>query len=279
MKLIIDSGAIKSDIRIVISDASIESVRLVGFNPYLHDEQYIQEHLEKGFPLSYDKKAISHIYYYGAGCGHEHKCNVVKNAFLAVFPNSEILVHHDLLGAVHALSGQQPGIVCILGTGSNSCAYDGQQIVKNIMSMGYALGDEGSGFDLGRRLIKAYLRDELPLDLVTHFEEKYPGGKRFILQQVYQGLPNQYLAGFTHFLKAHETHPFIRRLIEDRFDNLTESVLKRYDGYQEYPVHFSGSIAFHFQEILKERLIAHQMQIGKIIQQPIDGLVQFHLQQ
>lgn len=261
-----------------MSDASIESVRLAGFNPYLHDEEYIQKHLEKDFPLNYDKKAISNIYYYGAGCGDEQKCAVVKNAFLAVFSNSEILVNHDLLGAVHALSGKKPGIVCILGTGSNSCAYDGQQIVKNIMSMGYALGDEGSGFDLGRSLIKAYLRDELPQDLLTLFEKKYPGGKRFILQQVYQGLPNQYLAGFTHFLKAHEVHPFIIRLIEDRFDNLIESVLKRYDGYQEYPVHFSGSIAFHFQKILKDRLIAHQMQLGNIIQQPIDELVHFHLQ-
>lgn len=279
MIIVADGGATKTDWRVLKEGIEITRVQTSGFNPYLVSSDEIEHILWKELQPLVDNKNIDSVYYYGAGCSTITKVNTVVYAFENIFPNARIIVDHDLIGAAHALCGNHPGIACILGTGSNSCFYDGNKIVNQIFSLGYFFGDEGSGASLGKTLLSAYLHNELPRELVSALENFYKPGKESILDAVYkQPAPSRFLASFSTFINQHRDHPFISELLYSEFSRFFRYQVCFYPNHKEVTVHFAGSVAFHYQDIL--RSIAGEMGIetGKFIQAPIEGLVDYHKQ-
>jgi len=181
-----------------------------------------------------------------------------------------------MLGAARGLSGRNPGIVCILGTGSNSCYYDGDKIVSNVSPLGFILGDEGSGAVLGKRLVGDLLKNQLPAGLKEKFLQEFDLTPALIIERVYrQPFPNRFLASLSPFLLRNMEEPALRSLVFDSFCSfLTRNVMQY--GYKQYPVYFIGSIAYHYREILEEAILASGMQSGGIMQNPMEGLVKYH---
>ncbi len=281
MKIIADSGSTKTDWKIV-DNKTIYNLQTVGFSPYLQSGDEIYTILYSEFQKfektnSISLNNISQVYYYGTGCSTDEKQKIVKDALAKVFSQAQIEVEHDLLAAARALCGKNEGIAAILGTGSNSCYYDGFTIKENVDSVGYFLGDEGSGCDMGKKLIRAFIYKELPLELETDFINTYNVNKDEILNAVYhKPFPNRYLASFGLFFKKHEQHIYIRNIIINSFNEFFIHQVSRYSKHQMVPMHCTGSIGFYFQDILKEVAAQYKVQMGKNIKSPIDGLLEYH---
>jgi N-acetylglucosamine kinase-like BadF-type ATPase len=277
MILIADGGSTKTDWRLLKDGREYKQVQTTGFNPYLVGSSEIEEILWKELQPYIDNKGVDKIYYYGAGCSTPTKNQLVECAFEKVFPSADIYIDHDLLGAAHALCGKKEGIVAILGTGSNSCFYDGDKIVDHIFSLGYFFGDEGSGAFMGKSLLSAFLHNELPSDLTEKLTSEYPMSKESILDAVYnKPAPSRFLASFSTFISRYREHPFIHGLIVENFRGFYKYQVSCYPRNQEVTVNFVGSVAYHYQEILYEVGAEFGIKIGKIIQAPIDGLVLYH---
>lgn len=277
MVLIADSGSTKTDWRIIPKTNDIQAVSTIGFNPVLTTTAKIMEELTATFTNKTVNQKIKAIYYYGAGCWDKTTCAVVYNALKVIFPRAKIEVTNDLLGAARAVCGKEAGIACILGTGANSCLYDGQKVIDNVAALGYIMGDEGSGAYLGKQLLKSYFYRELPQVLVEKLVKEQPISKKILVEEVYQSKTgNRYLASFAKFIIQEQAHPFIKQMIADSFNQFIQRQVKKYDGASNYPIHFIGSIAYFLKDILEERLKANGLQLGQIIRQPIDGLVEFH---
>jgi len=281
MILIADSGSTKTTWYLT-GENSVEGKMFytLGYNPhFIHTEEIIQSLNDTLIPdLGADvAHKIEEIYFYGAGCSTERDCAIVINAIKAVFPNSHAEVDHDLLGAARALCGREAGVACILGTGSNSCLYDGEFITDNVTALGFTLGDEGGGAELGRRLLKAYFYREFPNDLKRFFDEKYHLTKDSLLENLYsKPLPNRFVASFSAFCGDNKSHPFIQQLIKSNFrDYVTRQVCK-YEGVERLPIHFVGSVAHYFMEELREVLAEQNLTLGQVIRNPIFRLVEFH---
>ncbi|MEZ4986396.1 MAG: hypothetical protein R2795_15380 [Saprospiraceae bacterium] len=277
MRVIVDSGSTKADWKF-LTDSEELTLHTMGFNPVFHDSELIQRETHSAFSGKIDFDAITHVYFYGAGCWDERRNEVVYHGLAPVFPKAAIEVHHDLLAAARATCGHDPGISCIIGTGSNTCLYDGVDVVDNVTNLGYMCGDEGSGTHLGKKLIRHYFYREFPKDLIEPFETYLGGGgKQVILDTVYNGEPpNVYLASFTRFMSEHKDHPFIQRILYRSFAEFIDRHVRKYEGHLSLPVHFIGSIAYVFQDMLKIVLMERAMHYGIFIKQPIDRLVDFH---
>lgn len=279
MKVIVDSGSTKADWK-MISGSDIQSITTMGFNPVFHSEEVIYKELQKSFVKEVATDKATKVYYYGAGCWDARLKGVVHKALDRIFANADIEVDHDLLGAARATCGHDAGISCIIGTGSNSCLYDGTNVIDNVTNLGYLLGDEGSGTHLGKRLIRAFFYREMPKVLYDELEESLEGGKQSILDNVYSGdPPNVYLASFTKFMGDHQNHPFIQRILFDSFEQFIDRHVRKYRNHMSLPVHFIGSVAYYFKQTLSVILDARDMKMGKFIQKPIDELVRFHTEQ
>lgn len=223
-------------------------------------------------------EATGHLYYYGAGCWDARRKKIVSDAFRQVFPNMEVHILHDLLAAARAACGVSPGIACILGTGSNSVLYDGEKEVDNVTNLGFHLGDEGSGAAIGKELVKSYFYREMPSELHPLMLVSCPNGKQDILDNVYGGgVPAAYLASFTRHFSDQKAHPFVFNLIRNCFNEFLQRHVVKYEGHQNIPIHFIGSIAFHFVEILESLIVEHGLKMGRVLQKPIDELFNFHL--
>ncbi len=278
MLIIVDSGSTKADWQIINADGSRELHTTMGFNPFFHDEDRIEAELNKSFVKDVNVVEAKKIYFYGAGCSDKMRCDIVKRGLERIFTNAEtIAVEHDLLGSARATCGLEAGIACIIGTGSNTCLYDGKDVIDNVSNLGYLLGDEGSGSHLGKLLIRAYFYRELPDDMIEFFHEEYGNNKRVILNKIYGESPNVYLASFARFFSKHKSHFYIQKLANEAFAELTRRHILKYDGCHNVPIHFVGSVAYHFQDILKTTLEEHNLSLGVVIQKPIDALVDFHL--
>ena len=191
--------------------------------------------------------------------------------------DAEIHVTHDLMAACHAALGHEKGIACILGTGSNSCLYDGEDIVDKAVSLGYLVGDEGSGMHIGREVVRAYFYGFMPEDLRQKFEETYHLELKDFIDKVYhQPLPSRYLATFAKFAGEHQSNPFIKELVKGCFKSFIEAFVLRYDASQSLKVSFVGSVAYHFQEILKESLAEYGLTLGEVMQTPAEGLIKYY---
>ncbi len=280
MILIADGGSTKTDWRLVKEGREYKQVQTTGFNPYLVGSDVIEEILWKELQPYFDNNGVSKIYYYGAGCSSATKNQVVEMALEKVFPSAKITIEHDLLGAARALCGKREGIVAILGTGSNSCFYNGNDIVEHIFSLGYFFGDEGSGAYMGKSLLSAYLHNELPADLSEKLAEEYPMSKESILDAVYnKPAPSRFLASFSTFINNNREHSFIRNLIVENLRGFYRYQVCCYPRHREVPVNFAGSVAYHYQDLLHEVGAEYGAKVGRIIQAPIDGLVEYHMEE
>lgn len=276
MKVIVDSGSTKADWKFITPDKEI-GLHTMGFNPVFHTSDQIEAEISKAFSGVIDLEQQADIYFYGSGCWDLKRKEVIEKGLERVFPHASIDVHHDLLGAARATCGNDPGISCIIGTGSNTCLYDGTEVIDNVTNLGYLCGDEGSGTHLGKKLIRHYFYREFPKDLEKKLEHFIGGGKQIILDTVYNGEPpNVYLASFTRFMSENTDHPFIQRILYRSFAEFIDRHVRKYDGHMRLPVHFIGSIAYVFQDMLKIVLTERAMTAGMFIKQPIDNLVQYH---
>lgn len=279
MILIADSGATKTDWRMVDNYGVAEQVATAGINPQYLDTDKIYTIIAGGLLPHLKEKGPSVIYYYGAGCSSPERNQRVESALRKAFPDPDIYVDHDLLGAARALCGHEPGIACILGTGSNTCLYDGKDIKDNVPSLGFLMGDEGSGAYLGKMLIRAYLYRELPDELAQSLKNTYNLTKDGILDSTYNSdMPSTYLATFARFIHEKRKHPVIHAMIYENFSKFFEHHVCKYDNFTNLPIHFVGSIAYHFSDTLKQVVKKYGANIGRIITSPSEGLIQYHLE-
>ncbi len=276
MILIADSGASKIDWRIIDAYRKIEQVQTIGFNPYYQDiRQFEQEVREVLLPQL--KTDIAKIFYYGAGCSSEKNRKNIRNVFEKLFPQAHIEVWHDLLAAARALCGKEEGIACILGTGANSCYYDGDKIADNVTSLGYVLGDEGSGSYFGKRIVADYLRKDLPEKLWDQFKKRFPFEREEILDRVYnQEMPGRFLGSFSHFIFQHLKEPYCYQLAYQGFDEFVLKNIVKYARHQELKIHFTGSVAFYFSDVLRKVMNDRGLNVRNIIESPIAGLTLYH---
>ena len=277
MKLIADSGATKTDWCIGKSPTDCRIIQTQGINPFHQSEEHIRKVLsEELLPQLEKEESITHIHFYGAGCTPE-KSVILKGILRTIFPEADISVESDLLGAARSLCGKEKGIACILGTGSNSCEYDGEKIVSNVSPLGYILGDEGSGAVLGKRLVGDCLKHQLPEAICQAFLKETRLSPAEIIDKVYrQPQANRFLASLTPFLSAHREEPEIHRLLVSCFTDFFRRNVMQY-AYQGMEVYFTGSIAWYFKEEVTEAAHALNIRTGKFIKSPIQGLTIYHL--
>lgn len=275
MILIADSGSTKTDWCVVENGESILRFKTRGTNPFFQTEEEIGKEIEAGLLPSLKGFEPSVIYFYGAGCAFPEKNDMIRRAVNRFLP-VPVEVGSDLLAAARALCGDQPGIACIMGTGSNSCYYDGREIAKNVSPLGFILGDEGSGAVLGKLLIGDVLKDQLPPALKDQFLTQYELTPALIMDKVYrQPFPNRFLAGFSPFIREHLDEPVIWELVTRSFLAFFTRNVKQYD-YFEQPVHLVGSVAWYYQDVLKDIAFDLGIRLGTIARSPMEGLIAYH---
>lgn len=250
-----------------------------GINPFMQNSASITDVLMTSM-AGIKVPAPDIIYFYGAGCINDEKKAIVRQGLAPVFGDVSMEIESDLLAAARGLCGRHEGIACILGTGSNSCYYDGNRIVENVSPLGFILGDEGSGAVLGRKLIGNILKKQLPSDVIADFFETYPITPAEILERVYrQSYPNRYLAQYTVFIHRHLSNPEVFEMVVDEFRLFLQRNVAQYDASRLLPIHFTGSVAHYFAAPLKQALQQCKMTAGQIIQSPLQGLIQYHVNQ
>nr|WP_319399783.1 BadF/BadG/BcrA/BcrD ATPase family protein [uncultured Carboxylicivirga sp.] len=278
MILIADSGSTKTEWRLISNDQlTIETCFTKGINPFYQSTEDIILSLKESSTL----KAIhpERIYFYGAGCANTEKNLIVEDALKSFFRAEKILVDSDLTGAARSLCQNDEGIACILGTGSNSCHYDGEKITSNVSPLGFIIGDEGSGAVLGKKLLGDILKNQLPNDLIDFFFNTYQTDRAEILDHIYKKpFPNRYLAQYTKFLSENIKNEELQILVIDSFKEFIQRNLLQYNNIAQRPIHFTGSIAFYFKEQLKDALSSFDLKPGTICQSPMEGLIRYHLE-
>ncbi|MBH8557352.1 N-acetylglucosamine kinase [Hymenobacter negativus] len=249
-----------------------------GYNPDFMDTAAIVASLNQNLPSTLPREEVTDVHFYGAGVSSAQKAEVIAAALRQVFPKTKAHVTEDLLAAARALLGHKPGFAAILGTGTNSCLYDGEKIIYNVDSLGYFLGDEGSGSYFGKRLLRDYLRGLLPDGLQDIFKETYSLGTRNdILDRLYnQPLPNRYLANFAKFAYDHNNVSYCREIVLEGFETFFQNLVLHYPRFQEYTFNCVGSVGYNFRDVLTQVAKTHGMEVGKIIRSPIDDLVAYH---
>jgi len=279
MLLIADSGSTKTTWSFINKKNEIKTFTTNGINPYYQSENEIYETLKIDFiKLKYQNNDIDKLIFYGAGCNGENVYKVTL-ALETTFPLAKnIEVYSDMIGAARAVCGNDYGIACILGTGSNSCLFDGKKIIEEQFSLGFWLGDEGSGGHLGKTFLQYYMRDELPDDLYKIFVSEFTLSKSEILNFTYnKPYPNRFFASFVPFLHKNQSNSFVYSLIKKSFCEFFDRYIKKYTDYKNTKINFIGSVAYHFREIIKEITSEEKLEIGKIIQSPSEGLIEYHL--
>lgn len=276
MKLIADSGSTKTEWRVIEDDRIIKQFSTTGTNPYLQSEDEIREEWELALYPELEKYPIKEIYFYGAGCTFPEKRKMISDIF-STHLEANIEVFSDLMAAARSLCGHFPGIACILGTGSNSCLYDGVEITQHTPALGFILGDEGSGAALGKRLVSDCLKNQLPPRIIQMFMDQYELTPENVLERVYRRpFANRYLANLSQFLLDNITEPVLRELVLNSFIEFLERNVKQYKGSDEYPIHFTGSVAYFYQSILREATAVVGLYPGQISPSPMKGLIDYH---
>ncbi len=277
MILIADSGSTKTDWRLIDGSREICRIQTKGFNPYYQQPDEMLTEIESALIPNLDTKKVSIIFFYGSGCSTTERQKKITDSLSPFFKTSKIHVYSDLVGAARAASGNLPGIVCILGTGSGSCRYDGEKIVENIPSLGFILGDEGSGAWLGKKMVTDFLRGHMPQKSMETIKEKLQIDKETILEHVnHKPMPSRYLASFAKFISENIDQTYFYQLLFDSFTAFAKNYIARYQNYSDISCHFVGSVAFHNQEMLKNVAHYNGFIIGNIIKSPIDGLTIYH---
>lgn len=277
MILIADSGSSKTEWVLVKNGVLQAKLLTDGFNPNYYSLDHLSQLAEKEIASKFDIERISHLYFYGSGCSAKHNNDVILTALRTSFNKTSILVESDLLGAARSLFNKNDGIAAILGTGSNSCVYVGEKIVQNMPSLGFILGDEGSGNNLGKRFLIDYSKDKLPSVLKDKFDLKFNYSFDDIIDQIYQQpRPIKFLASFCPFFLENIDSDYIKRLIKSSFSEFFESNIANYDGYLDMPIKFTGSVASIFAKELNEVAQSFGLRIEAIEKNPIPGLIKYH---
>ncbi len=278
MVLIADGGSTKCDW--VLLDESREVVlktRTEGLNPAVFPEEELIKRIQANIDLKNIVKSVGTVDFYGAGCGTSTPSNLLKKVIQKLFPSADISINEDTLAAVYAVTSQ-PGIVCILGTGSNSCYFDGKNIHSSVASLGYVLMDEASGNYFGKRLIRDYYYNKMPSELVLKFKEKFELKADIIKTNLYkEPNPNAYLASFAEFIfTSEEVNGYFYKLISEGVSKFIENRVLCFKEAQQVPIHFVGSIAHFSEDIIKDCLKPYHLEFGSIVRRPIDGLINYY---
>ncbi len=274
--LIADSGSTKTQWCLLAGNKK-KMISTQGISPYFLNDESLGKILSEELLPKTGNLHIDEIYYYGTGCSNTANVALIKRCLKKLYKSSNIKVEHDLLGAAKALCGNEKGIACILGTGSNSCFYNGKKIVKNSPGLGFILGDEGSGTHLGKKVLQYYLYNTFDAELMDKFQEKYPQTTSQILDNVYKtSFPNRYLSGFVTFLIENRGHFMIENIIEDSINDFFFNHVYKYRESWSLPINFVGSIAYGFKDVLAEMCKGYEIKLGNVIKSPMDGLIKYH---
>lgn len=278
MILIADCGSTKIDWCLIENGKVAKQVFTSGINALLMSEEQIRQTIADELVPEIKGYEIGSVYYYGAGCLFDDICANVRRAIAANIPSAKTIeVDTDLLAAARALCGKNPGIACIMGTGSNSCYYDGLKIVDNVSPLGYILGDEGSGAVLGKLLVGDVLKNQLPAALCEKFLKKYDLDRQKIIEGVYKKpAANRFLASLSPFLLENIEEPAVHRLVLNAFKAFFVRNIENYEGYKTMPVSFVGSVAFYYRDVLEEAASSLGIKIGTVIKSPMEGLIKYH---
>tara|TARA_A100000171_G_C2133173_1_gene148079 strand:+ start:694 stop:1530 length:837 start_codon:yes stop_codon:yes gene_type:complete len=273
--LIADSGFTKTDWRLIGADGSIEQARTMGINPYYQTKEEILLVIQDLHSKLPDR--VDEIYFYGTGCSSGTNRDKIAKLLQRYYKDAKIDVNHDLLAAARSLCGDEKGIACIIGTGTNSCLYDGNKIVSNVPSLGWAIADEGGGTYLGKTLVTDYYRKDMPEHLRVIFKDRFGLNKDAFLTAIYQEpMPGRFLASFAKFINEHISDPYMYKLVYDAFTVFITKNVSKYEGFKEVPVHFTGSVAYYFNNILRKVAVDQGIYIKHITEHPIAGLTLFH---
>jgi N-acetylglucosamine kinase-like BadF-type ATPase len=277
MILVADSGSTKTEWKVIKEGIPHGSIFSSGINPFFLSSEEIYLLLKKEVE-DLSGYSFSKIYFYGTGCNSVAKENTVKDAIYRFLPCSEILIGSDLLGAARSLCLSEPGIACIMGTGSNSCYYNGSVIVSNVSPLGYILGDEGGGAVIGRKLVSGVLKKQVPQNVIDIFFDTYKITPSEILENVYmKPFPNRFLGQFAKFISANIHIPELQDIITSSFEDFIRRNILQYPESKIFPVHFTGSIAYNFRNFLEDLLIKNKLKPGKITLSPMANLIKYHL--
>ena len=277
MNLIADSGSTKTAWCLSYGNQIIKQFETAGINPFFQTEEEITTQLKEALLPQIVGNDVENVYFYGAGCADPVKNNALGSVLVSVIGAKTAFVASDMLGAARGLLGGERGIACILGTGANSGVYDGEALVKGVYAGGYILGDEGSGGVLGKLLISDWVKKQMPQDIYDALTEEYGLTYLGIVDRVYkQPFPNRWLAQFTKFMSARRENEYIHNLLVGAFKAFFERNIKQYEEWKELEVGFIGSIAFYFNAELREAAEMCGIKLGKVMQNPIDGLVEYH---
>lgn len=276
-KLIADSGATKAE-WCVVNKGKVKTIFTQGISPYFLNKEQIRSLLEKELLPKIKNYTISEVYYYGTGLGNPANAKMIRTLLKQVFTKAKkVEADHDLMAAARALCGNKKGIACILGTGSNSCFYNGKKIVKNSPGLGFILGDEGSGAYLGKKVVQYYLYGTFDEELKARFDARFNVTQMEILEAVYKKpMPNRYLAGFALFLAENRGHYMIENIIEDGLNDFFFNHLYKYSESWTNPINFAGGVAWGFRDVLKEICRSYELELGTILKNPMEGLIKYH---
>lgn len=274
--MIADSGGSKIDWRMLHKDGTIGQAYCAGYNPYYQPIADLKKSIEEVL-LPSIKEPVTKIFYYGTGVSSEKNQELIQVTFGSYFPQASIEVGWDLLAAARALCGDEPGIACILGTGSNSCLYDGKNIIGNVANLGWILADEASGTYMGKKLVVDYFRENMPKELAAQFQNRFPWTREEVLEKVYQQeRPSAFLASFSKFIFQHLKEPYCYQLVYQSFVDFFENNVMKYENYAQLKVHFTGSISFYYSDILRQVANDKGIMVKNILEGPIAGLALYH---
>lgn len=276
MKLIADSGSTKTAWKLLGNSGEVKDIKTSGINPFFRIEGDISQELSQ-ILLPETGTDIQEIFFYGAGIVNAEKGDIIRRALNRIYTEAKIETHSDVLGAARALFGNQPGIACILGTGSNACLYDGERITHGVSPLGFILGDEGSGAVMGRKLLGDYFKEMMPPRLREEFAKRFELTREEALNRVYRTeKPNQFLAQFVPFLSEHGNSAYCQEFVQQNFMEFFERNVSKLPDYTKYPIGFIGSVAFYFSQILNNTASYFGYEETIIIKDPINGLEKYY---
>lgn len=278
MIAIVDGGSTKCDWVILESSGKItQKTETLGFNPNIINADLIPQEIEKNQHLFFIKDHLQEIYFYGSGCGTSENKATIETQFKKVFPFANVTVKEDMTAAAYAAYNGKPAIVCILGTGSNSCYFDGNIVRRDLPSLGFLIGDEGSGSAIGKQLLRRFFMKKLPKELHQDFVETYHLTIEEAIKNMYHNSrANAYLAEFNRFVVQRIKHPYFQNMVFDEMKNFFEYQVLPYDEAREAEINFIGSIAFVYEDILRSAAAELNLTVGIIVQKPIESLVEYH---
>ncbi|MFT3917837.1 BadF/BadG/BcrA/BcrD ATPase family protein [Cloacibacterium sp.] len=278
MIAIVDGGSTKCDWVILENTGKVsQKTESVGFNPNIISADLIPQEIEKNPHLFLIKNQLDYVYFYGSGCGTAENALLVETQLQKVFPYAKVTVKEDLTAAAYAAYKGKPAIVCILGTGSNSCYFDGKSVRRDLPSLGFLIGDEGSGSAIGKHLVRRFFMKKLPQDLHQEFVETYHLTIDDAIKNMYHNpRANAYLAEFNKFVIQRKQHPYFQNMVFDEMKNFFEYQVLPYEEAREAEINFIGSIAYYYEDVLRAAAAELNLTVGHIVQKPIESLVEFH---